>query len=106
MGLVSALNSALTGLAASATRIDNTANNIANANTTALKATSNSPNQSQGPSRPAGRSSALLSREAVFFVLEGNGTNLFTRDGAVSLSARGEFVNSQGQRFLGYGVDE
>lgn len=105
MGLVSALNSALTGLAASATRIDNAANNIANAKTTAFKATSNSSNQGQG-ALETGRSQLDLAIQGKgFFLLEGDGTSLFTRDGAVSLSARGEFVNSQGQRFQGYGVD-
>lgn len=142
MGLTSALNTALNGLALNETTIDVLGNNIANAGTYGFKASSvrfetqlartlsigSRPDSANGGTNPRqtglGANTAAISRDfgqgnitnssspsdlAIqgdgFFITQGSGGRLFTRNGNFSLNSDSKLVNDQGQFVQGYTVD-
>jgi flagellar hook protein FlgE len=65
------------------------------------------PDFSQGTIEISNSPSDLAIQGDGFFQVEGaNGERLYTRNGIFKLNSDNEFVNSTGQRLLGYGVDD
>lgn len=65
------------------------------------------PDFSQGTIEISNSASDLAIQGDGFFQVEGpNGERLYTRNGIFKLNSQNEFVNSTGQRLLGYGVDD
>jgi len=130
MSLNSVMQTALSGMNAATTIVNVTANNVANLQTEGFKQS-----QVRLATLPPGggqfpvglgvivtgidldaSQGVIVSDEPLpllalegegFFILEGEGGDrLFTRGGQFSLNAAGELVTSNGERVLGYGVDE
>ncbi|WP_437884216.1 flagellar hook protein FlgE [Pseudomonas sp. LRF_L74] len=126
-------NVGLSGLQAATTDLDVTGNNIANVGTTGFKSsraefadlyansmnlgsTSNSTGNgvqvaavsqqfTQGNITTTGATLDLAISGNGFFVLSGNGSQVYTRDGTFSTDSDGYIVNSSGYNLQGYAVD-
>jgi flagellar hook protein FlgE len=123
-----ALNTALSGLLGAQSGINVAANNLANASTTGFKSgsalfadlypngSSNAPGQgvtqqfiqqdyAQGNLQTTGNPLDLAVQGAGMFVVQKNGQNSYTRDGALQVSPSGQLRNAAGSSVLGYGIN-
>ncbi len=121
--MIDALNSAISGLKTNKTKVNVTANNIANLNTAGYKeksvsvsslsgqgnitqgsfVNSVSPLMSQGPLLNSGNSLDLaIEGKGFFIVKDGNGRSLYTRAGDFSMDREGYIVNPDGYRVQGF----
>jgi flagellar hook protein FlgE len=119
------LQTALSGLLAAQTGLNTVSNDLANASTTAFKSqtalfedvfpagSTNTPGTgaeteaisndfTQGDLVPTGNPLNAAIQGNGFFVVNNNGTQQFTRDGAFQLSSTGELVTSTGIPVLGF----
>lgn len=64
------------------------------------------PDFSQGTIQVSASPSDLAIQGDGFFIVQGSGTQQYTRDGAFQLNASNQLVTSTGQTLLGYGVDK
>ncbi|OFC28459.1 flagellar basal body rod protein FlgF [Acidithiobacillus caldus] len=118
---------AMTGMMASANILDVTANNLANASSTAFKAEraayravpffyqglpnrvdtvaqKNGVDWQEGPIEQTGRALDVAVNGPGFFVVQdAGGTKAYSRDGNLDINAHGMLVNAQGQAVLGAG---
>lgn len=121
------LSSAINGLLSQRTIVDNTANNIANINTTAFKSSQvhlqTQPGPSGTPNNPAGNGVQVasvarqfttgapqLTGSATNFAIEGDGffevtlpdgSRAYTRDGSFQLNSTGQLITSGGNLVSG-----
>lgn len=123
-----ALNTALSGLLGAQAGINVAANNLANASTTGFKSgsalfadlypngSSNAPGQgvtqqliqqdyAQGNLQTTGNPLDLAVQGTGMFVVQKNGQNSYTRDGALQVSPSGQLRNAAGSSVLGYGIN-
>lgn len=123
-----ALNTALSGLLGAQAGINVAANNLANASTTGFKSgsaifsdlypngSSNAAGQgvtqqfiqqdySQGNLQTTGNPLDLAVQGTGMFVVQKNGQNSYTRDGAFQVSPSGQLQNGAGSSVLGYGIN-
>lgn len=123
-----ALNTALSGLLGAQAGINVAANNLANASTTGFKSgsaiftdlypngSSNAAGQgvtqqfiqqdyAQGNLQATGNPLDLAVQGTGMFVVQKNGQNSYTRDGALQVSPSGQLQNAAGSSVLGYGIN-
>jgi flagellar hook protein FlgE len=134
MGILSSMNTGITGLSAQGESLNINADNIANANTTGFKTsrgefsdiiarslkgilggnqigrgtklTNVTPILSQGDLVQTDRSTDLAIQGDGFYVLRGEEGQSFSRNGSFRFNAKGQLVSQDGYRVMGYAADE
>jgi len=122
------LQTALSGISGAQTGLDTTANDLANASTTAFKSqtslfadvypanSTNTPgigvttsslstNYTQGNVTPTGNPLDAAIQGSGFFITSQNGSQQYTRDGSFQLSNTGQLINATGGTIQGYAVN-